>query len=112
MTPTKVPLEIGSGGHNASICPEISTPVVITRVCSPMCFHAEILRGRLVDAGQHCRFMKAIEAFSWALFVVCTLSSYRPDGTAGPLTLPPVISMFLLVLALTIRARSHGAGSA
>jgi len=46
-----------------------------------------------MDAAQHCRHMKAIEAFSWALFVV-------------------FVSMFLLVLALTIRARSHGAGSA
>jgi len=49
--------------------------------------------GYSMDAGEHCRLMKAIEAFSWALFVV-------------------FVSMFLLVLALTIRARSHGAGSA
>ncbi len=30
-----------------------------------------------MDAGEHCRLMKAIEAFSWALFVVCTLIHYR-----------------------------------
>ena len=77
-----------------------------------MHFIAKILKCRLVDAGEHCRLMKAIEAFSWALFVVCMLIHYRIDEPACRLMLLPVVSMFLLVLALTIRARSHGAGSA
>jgi len=71
--------------------------MTVDRIGAVQCFdlsgNLDTHHNRTMDAAQHCRDMKAVEAFSWALFVV-------------------FVSMFLLVLSLTIRARSYGAGSA
>jgi len=70
--------------------------MTVDRIGSVQCFdlsgNLKTNQDQTMDAAEHCRIMKTVEAFSWALFVV-------------------FISMFLLVLSLTIRARSHGAGS-
>ncbi|CCA69967.1 hypothetical protein PIIN_03907 [Serendipita indica DSM 11827] len=69
----------------------------VDRIGGVQCFslpHDPINTGRnkTMPADTHCKQMKVIMAFSWAEFSIFVL-------------------MFIIVVILTIRARSHGAGS-